>query len=51
MKLTRLSRNRYASQTHVTWQGLAWLTQRWQAHLLKQAREAERARIQGELGL
>lgn len=51
VKLTKLSRNRYASQTRVTRQGLAWLTQRWQAHLLKQAREADKARIQGELGI
>lgn len=51
LKLTKLSRNRYASQTRVTRQGLVWLNHRWQAHVIRKAKEAERARIQGELGL
>lgn len=51
VKLTKLSRDRYASQTRVTRQGLVWLHHRWQAHLIRKAKEAAASRIQGELGV
>ncbi|UYW28346.1 phage antirepressor KilAC domain-containing protein [Methylorubrum extorquens] len=39
------------SRTHVTRGGLVWLRDRWQAKLMTDARDAERARLQGDLGL
>lgn len=51
VKITKLSRNRFASQTRVTRQGLVWLRHRWAAHLIVLAKEAAAARIQGELGV
>lgn len=51
VKLTPLPSGLHRAQTRVTKQGLVWLTHKWQAHLIVVAREAERARIQGELKL
>lgn len=51
LKLYPLPNGKHRAHTRVTKQGLVWLTHRWKAHQMVVAREAERARIQGELGL
>lgn len=51
VRLVDLGYGRYREQTLVTRQGLVWLRHRWQAHLLRKAKEAAAARIQGELGI
>lgn len=51
LKLFPLPNGKHRAQTRVTKQGLVWLTHRWKAHQIVVQREAERARIQGELGL
>ncbi|MGW9820503.1 hypothetical protein ACUXK4_003074 [Methylorubrum extorquens] len=47
----RLIERKMRRQTFVTHGGLVWLRDRWQAKLLTDARDAERARRQGDLWL
>ncbi|MCE4222131.1 hypothetical protein HCU64_00055 [Methylobacterium sp. C25] len=51
VRLVRTRPGQHREQTLVTRQGLVWLGHRWQAKLARDAREVERAKIQGDLDL